>query len=164
MTNNEAVYAFTTINKIGLCNRLTNSVVVVSEEKTVEALALWDTGATGTCISTEVVNKLGLSPTGKRIIRTPSGTSQVNTYLVSIILPNNVNIKDIEVCDSEIGNQGIGILIGMDIINAGDFAVSNYKGITTFSFRIPSKSTTDYAKELRIKNIIGTHGKGKRKQ
>ena len=30
------------------------------------------------------------------------------------------------------------VLIGMDIINLGDFAVSNHNGKTTFSFRMPS--------------------------
>ena len=36
--------------------------------------------------------------------------------------------------DSEIGNQGIDVLIGMDIISMGDFAVSNFSGKRQFSF------------------------------
>ena len=38
-------------------------------------------------------------------------------------------------------------LIGMDIINRGDFAVSNRDGATTFSFRIPSIESFDFVKE-----------------
>jgi hypothetical protein len=33
---------------------------------------------------------------------------------------------------------GTGVLIGMDIIGQGDFAISNYEGRTKFSFRIPT--------------------------
>ena len=62
------------------------------------------------------------------------------------------------------GNQGLGVLIGMDIITAGDFAVSNYNGTTMFSFRIPSQKKTDYVAETNLQNMIGTHGKGKRKR
>ena len=43
---------------------------------------------------------------------------------------------------------GIDVLIGMDIINRGDFAVSNRNGKTMFSFRIPSMSDFDFQSEL----------------
>lgn len=46
--------------------------------------------------------------------------------------------------DSEIGKQGIDVLIGMDIISNGDFAISNYEGRTQFSFRIPSQEHIEY--------------------
>lgn len=129
-----------------------------------EEIALWDTGATRTCISLNVAKDLGLIPTGKRNIQTPSGKGVVNTYLVSITLPNNVHLEDVEVCDSAIGEQGIGVLIGMDIITRGDFSVSNYNGKTMFSFRIPSRSITDYVAQLRTEKLIGTHGSKKKKK
>lgn len=163
MNEIKQIFAFTTKSNGGLLKRLTNQVLVESDTKTVEVLALWDTGATGTCISADVVKTLGLIPSGQKNIQTPSGSSQVNTYLVNIILPNNVRIPDVEVCDSEIGNQGVGVLVGMDIITIGDFAVSNHRGTTLFSFRIPSQSVTDYVLQANIQNKIGTHGKGKRK-
>lgn len=163
MSSSSPIRAFTTKTKSGLMNRLMNTVCVEAGSKTLEAIALWDTGATGTCISTTVVKSLNLIPTGKKNIRTPSGQSIVNTYLINILLPNNVRISDVEVCDSEIGNQGLGVLIGMDIITQGDFAVSNYNGRTAFSFRIPSQNTTDYVVQANIYNLVGTHGKGKRK-
>ena len=53
----------------------------------------------------------------------------------------------------------------MDVINQGDFSVSNFEGKTVFSFRIPSKKTIDYVQEINIENVIGPkHGKGKRKK
>ena len=39
------------------------------------------------------------------------------------------------------------VLIGMDIINRGDFAVTNRDGRTKFSFRIPSQADIDFVAE-----------------
>ena len=149
-----------------ISNKLKNEVNVSSQGREVlKVPALWDTGATNTCISNQVVEELALVPTGKKNMHTPSGSKEVSTYLINIKLPNNVNMNDIEVCDSDIGNQGIALLIGMDIIGLGDFSVSNYQGHTVFSFRIPSQGKIDYAKEIRINNLIGQkHGGGTRKR
>ena len=49
---------------------------------------------------------------------------------------------------------GAEILIGMDIIGTGDFAVSNYDNKTTFSFRWPSISKIDFVKEVEEENRI----------
>lgn len=163
MSSNIPVSAFTCKSNEGIQNRLLSNVDIMDSDKSMTAIALWDTGATGTCISYEVVKHLGLKPTGKKNIQTPSGKKEVFTYLVSVTLPNDVVIPDVEVCDSTIGDQGIGMLIGMDIITRGDFAVSNYEGKTVYSFRVPSITITDYVLQHRIKDKIGTHGKGKRK-
>jgi len=57
------------------------------------------------------------------------------------------------------------MLIGMDIIGIGDFAVSNYNNKTIFSFRYPSKHKIDFVHEINLQNLIGKkHGKGKRKK
>jgi predicted aspartyl protease len=147
-----------------LSSKLLTEVTVLCDDKTVKARALWDTGATGTCISKEIAVELGLTAIGKQQIHTPTGTDIVNTYRVDIILPNDVKVTGIQVCDSEIGSQNLGVLIGMDIIALGDFAVSNYNERTTFTFRTPSKKKTDYVAELRFENAIGQkHGKGKKK-
>lgn len=142
--------------------RLINKSEVLSNDNSLQVDSLWDTGATITAISEKVVNDLMLSPIGQRLISTPSGKKQVNKYLLTIKLPNDVIFTDFEVCDSDIGEQGFDLLIGMDIIGEGDFAVSNYRGVTTFTFRMPSQKEADYAKETRLRNLTGTHGKGKR--
>lgn len=164
MADNTVYHAYTT-KYDGRSQKLINDVQVAHKEKICDATALWDTGATGTCVSEELVNELGLIPTGKLNISTPSGSSIVNTYSVDILFPNKVVIKDVVVCGTKIGEQGIQVLIGMDIITLGDFSVSNFEGKTTFSFRIPSKTETDYVKEINRENLIGPkHGKGKRKK
>lgn len=155
-------HAFTTKNDI-ISNRLLSEVEVFANDKKYKTVALWDTGATGTCISDDVVKNLDLVATGRQTIMTPSGSKDVNTYLVDIGLPNHVMISSVMVCDSDIGKQKIGVLLGMDIITTGDFCISNFNGKTVFSFRIPSKKTTDYVLEINVENLTGTHGKGKRK-
>ena len=108
---------------------------------------------------------MNLQPTGYKEILTPSGKKVVNTYLVDVFLPNHVMIEDLSVCDSDIGKQNIGMLLGMDIITLGDFAVSNYNGKTLFTFRAPSKAPVDFAKQISMENKIGPkHGKGKKKR
>lgn len=53
-----------------------------------------------------------------------------------------------QVANARVGlvrTQNVEVIIGMDIINRGDFAVSNRNGATTFSFRIPSVESFDFA-------------------
>lgn len=160
----EPNHAFTT-RFSGITNQLKNKVIVIGNGRSVEVDALWDTGATNTVISHDVVSSLGIVPNGKLPVKTPSGSKLYDTFLVNIGLPNRVMVEEVMVCDSEIGDQGIGVLIGMDIITKGDLAVSNRDGITVFTFRIPSIKLTDYVQQNNASNAIGMrHGKGKRKK
>ena len=133
---------------------LNSEVVIRYNGDSVTVKALWDTGANISCISEDVVSSLNLIASGVIPRLTPSGSDVANTYLVDVILPNNVEVPHLRVCDSKIGEQGIGMLIGMDIINKGDFAVSNYNGRTVFSFRMPSESTLDFVSGIKASNII----------
>lgn len=58
------------------------------------------------------------------------------------------------------------MLIGMDIINKGDFAVSNYQNKTVFSFRMPSESLMDFVTGIKWANAIKQKNapKGRRKK
>lgn len=124
--------------------KLINSAIVEWGNNIIPVKAQWDTGATGTCISKDLVNKLNLSPTGKVMVHTPSGIGVLNKYMINLVLNNEIRIMNLIVMDSEIGAQGIDVLIGMDIIAVGDFAVSNFNGKTQFSFRIPSQEHVEY--------------------
>lgn len=128
--------------------RLINEAYIISgSERMHTDCAQWDTGATKTCVSKAVVDRLGLTPIGWNMARTPAGERMLPVFLVDILLRNNVIVKDVQVMGSEIGGQGIDILIGMDIIGIGDFAVTNANGSTVFSFRIPSVEEIDFCKE-----------------
>lgn len=158
----EQLRAFTTQNT-KIVNRLINLSKVISENNTVSARTLWDTGATISCVSHNIIHTLKLAATGNKDISTPSGSKIVDTFLVDLELPNNILLKDVVVCETEIGNQGIDLLIGMDIINKGDFSVSNYLGKTYFSFSIPSMKTIDFAKKITVRNKLNANHKHKKK-
>lgn len=157
------VNAFTIKYDGRIVSRLTTQITLHSGDKKFVTVALWDTGATGSCISKNVVQNLDLIPTGKTNIHTPSGFSDRNTYMLDMTLPNNIRINGVRAIDSEIADQGLDVLIGMDIICMGDLSVSN-KRETVFTFRAPSVKMTDYVEEINLQKLIGTHGKGKRKR
>lgn len=164
MPNGTPAYRAFTATNTGRANRLLSDADIVYNNNTIKVRALWDTGATSTCISHDVARQLAMTPTGMQTMHTPAGLTDANTYLVNIILPNHVQILDVVVCDSDIGAQGIGVLIGMDIILHGDLAISNYDNKTMFSFRVPSKQHTDYVKQIQVENIIGPkHGNKKKR-
>jgi predicted aspartyl protease len=107
--------------------------------------ALWDTGATGSVISRNVVQKLGLESTGKGKVYHANGMAIVDTYSVNILLPNNIIFSVLKVTEGIL--NGIDVLIGMDIILKGDFAVTTSQGKNKFTFQIPSTHDTDYVRE-----------------
>ncbi|MCL2628998.1 MAG: retroviral-like aspartic protease family protein [Oscillospiraceae bacterium] len=149
----------------GISRKLDTEAVIEYNGSSKRVDAIWDTGATATCISMNVVSQLNLKPLGKQRIFTPAGEKIVSIYRVNVVLPNNVTAKNIVVCDSDIDGLKVGALIGMDIMSHGDFAVSNFNGKTAFTFRTPSQKKTDYVAELKLKDAIGQpHGKGKRKR
>jgi len=97
--------------------------------------AVWDTGATNTVITKKIVEALELVPTGKAEMFSVNKKSTVDTYIIDIGLPNKVLLRDVNVICGEINN--IDVLIGMDIIQSGDFSISNAKGKTHFSYCLP---------------------------
>jgi len=108
--------------------------------------AIWDTGATGTAITTKVVERLGLIPTGMATVSTANGMALQNTHTVDIGLPNGVIIKGIVATQVD-ALLGADALIGMDIITLGDFSITNFKGNTCMSFRMPSLHELDYTRK-----------------
>lgn len=128
-------------------NRMLNKIVLSANEIDDQALAQWDTGATNTCISEEIAKRYKLQPISMVQSKTPSGTLTAPVYFIDIILNNEVMFRNWKVMGSKIGAQGIDVLIGMDIISKGDFAISNYNGKTQFSFRLPSQEDVDYKKD-----------------
>lgn len=158
-------HAFTT-RFDGRSTQLYNNVYILANGHKVIVRALWDTGATMSAVSHKVVSDLHLIPIGRQVVSTPTGTKEADTYCIDAMLPNNVNVEGLIVIDSEIGSQNVGgepmgMLVGMDIISRGDFAVTNRDGKTIFTFRYPSTTSIDFVKQVAVGNIIGTpHGKG----
>jgi hypothetical protein len=114
-----------------LCNKYS----LVPEQANVRAL--WDTGATGSCISQGLARKLGLKAIDMWRLRGIHGVQSSPVYQIDILLPSNVEIANARVCEF-LDNGDFDVLIGMDIITLGDFVIMNNDKKTKVAFRIPS--------------------------
>ena len=109
--------------------------------------ALWNTGATKSVITSSTVRKIGLISVGEVQVNHAGGISPSKTYLVNFLLPNQVGIMGVLVSECEDTVGAFDAIIGMDIINIGDFSISNLDKKTCMSFRTPPYSTQDFVKE-----------------
>jgi hypothetical protein len=125
-----------------------------------EFQAIWDTGATNSLISDAVVSNCQLIASGKAESHHAQGSAIVDTYLVNINIPKIGEYPGIRVSEGK--PTGGDVLIGMDIIGTGDFAVTNLGGVTKFSFRYPSVEHIDFFQESKIPQF--QHGPGRRKK
>ncbi len=115
-------------------------------------MAIWDTGATASVITQEVVDRCGLKPTGMTQVHGVQGVSVAETFLVNItLMDGRIQITNVRVTRGTLP-PGAQVLIGMDIITTGDFAITNVGGNTVFSFRIPSIKTINYNEEAEAQN------------
>lgn len=140
-------HSFTIKSTGGLLKSLTCQIEIFQPGTPISTriAAIWDTGASSTVITEDVVRNLGLVPTGMVQNHTAGGTINSNTYLVSIGLPNKVKINGVSVSSvPRLSGGKIDALIGMDIITMGDFSITNYQGHTCMTFRIPSLHEIDY--------------------
>lgn len=136
-----------------------STIIPAKSHSPLNTTALWDTGATNTAISRVVAEKLKLPPIGKVIVRGAHGSKEVNRYVVDILLPNNVELLQWQVAEVELEDP-VGLLIGMDVITKGDFAITNVAQNTVVSFRMPSLGPViDYVRGIKMEKAI----KGKRK-
>jgi hypothetical protein len=105
--------------------------------KPVKVKAIWDTGATGSVITPRLQSLLKLFPIQSVLVKAVNSEERVDLVIVTIGLPNKIRFNNLKVTVCELNSPGIDMLIGMDIISKGDFAVSNGANSTLFSFAIP---------------------------
>jgi hypothetical protein len=63
-------------------------------------------------------------------------------------LPNHVVVPEIRVTEAPLTGD-TDVLVGMDVIGIGDFAVTNKDGKTVFSFRLPSVECLDFVEQSK---------------
>jgi SEC-C motif/Aspartyl protease len=114
---------------------------------------IWDTGATATAITQKVIDDCALKPIGMTKVHGADGEFITEVYFVSILLLNGVGFRTLRVTKGKLG-PGADLLIGMDIITAGDFAVTNYNGKTVLSFRIPSSEFIDFSGKAAVPSTV----------
>ena len=95
--------------------------------------AIWDTGATGSAVNVKVVQKLGLQEIDVEVATGIGGmTIEVKTYPLVINFPQRGTYFLESVAGIEMPND---VVIGMDVIGNGDFALLNGE---IFSYCSPS--------------------------
>lgn len=117
----------------------------VNSAKYIDVRALWDTGCSGVAISQRVVDELGLVGNGVATIHNAGETYQSPYYPIAVQLPNKTDIHFLRATLAK--THGFDILIGMQIISMGDFAVTNYNGQMCMTFRVPSIKREDFVAE-----------------
>jgi hypothetical protein len=157
--------AFTITGK-GLVNRIITDVEVFEAfdpesppsplPAGVKAKALWDTGATRSAISPDIATKLNLTATGATDVRHASGVTRRPTHLVNFGLPHGVLVAGILASEFTAELQGFEVIVGMDVICSGDFAITNVSGQSRISFRTPSCEAIDYVQEATRIRFGGT--------
>lgn len=125
---------------------------------------IWDTGASNTVISSRVAQQLGLTPTsftpnpvltgGGEVAHAPVHLLEVVLYtgLACQMLVNGLFVTELP----DLKNADV--LIGMDIISLGDFAVTNVGGKGCVSFRMPSLKKIDFVPETNLHNMKMSRG------
>ncbi|MBS1777851.1 MAG: SEC-C domain-containing protein [Bacteroidetes bacterium] len=108
------------------------------------AKALWDTGASNCVITKRLIDALGIQPFTKATVHHGGGTTQCGVYKINIVLPNNVIIPYVNATEGQATTGGFDMIIGMDLITMGDFAITNLGGKTMVSFRTPSNVSIDF--------------------
>lgn len=83
----------------------------------VQVTALIDTGATGSAISKGIAQRLGLQPVGVIPVSTPSSANvPMSLYAIRFLLPNTL-VFETTAIEAELQDQGIGALIGRDVLS-----------------------------------------------
>jgi predicted aspartyl protease len=86
--------------------------------KLVPATAMIDTGASGSVITRDVAQRLGLQPVGVSLVHTASGTNvQTPMYAVRLTLSPTVNFETTASEAESIRAQGLDALIGRDVLS-----------------------------------------------
>lgn len=130
---------------------------------------IWDTGATNTAIASGVAAKLKLTPIGYSRVGTGGGdVDNAPVHLLNVVLPNNVILPNVRVTELKDLNN-CDVLIGMDIIAIGDFAVTHASGEACCSFRVPSHEQIDFVPaanrfNMRLRSKVGMSKKNKPKR
>lgn len=142
-----------TMSYAGPANRIIIPVAITdSGGVTRNYPGLIDTGATHTCLSAELVAEMGFQPISFTEVDTAGGRiKDVPVYVVELIslCSGRMLFPKHKVTQTHLKEQqGVELLIGMDILLQGDFALTNKGGKTMASFRIPSVHEYNFIGEV----------------
>jgi hypothetical protein len=101
-------------------------------------------------ITPKILSDLELTTVDTVTVHGVNSSAQAPIVLINLILPNKIQVNEVRAIVSKI--EGVDLLIGMDLIQMGDFSISNHDGKTVFTFAIPPfQNRTDlYEKAIAI--------------
>lgn len=106
--------------------------------------AVWDTGADISGIKPAAVERLGLGDYIVNYVDVEGVNSAPQSKPLykagALILPSNIRFVGQKLVAAEFKHAKAEILLGMDVISQGDFAIRNGGGSTTFTFAHPPKA------------------------
>lgn len=104
--------------------------------------AVWDTGATNTCISPHLANTMKLKSIGETSIEGFTGFSNSLLFKSDLLLPNNIVFRDHLFFGSGLGS--VDMLLGMDVISKCNSSIISKENGIDFSFEIPIIKNNEY--------------------
>ncbi|MCY4115490.1 MAG: hypothetical protein OXF55_01210 [Caldilineaceae bacterium] len=123
----EMLFTRSTRQILSMCEVASNT-----ETKWHEFLAVWDSGANVCAISHEVIDKCGLTPVGQMKVLLDGKIQHRPKYLISLSLAHGVEFCEVVAGDREDGD--IKVLIGMNVIDQGDFLVLGKEAKAIFRY------------------------------
>ncbi|HZK77117.1 MAG TPA: hypothetical protein VFD13_09430, partial [Candidatus Kapabacteria bacterium] len=69
------------------------------------------------------------------------------------ILPNQVMVSRIRATECDEDQGKFDVIIGMSVITLGDFAISQPRDETVFTFRIPSIESIDFVEQAEAYSV-----------
>ena len=165
------INALTKYNQ-SLVRRIKTPVTITNLDtgQTIDVLGVWDTGAESSVLRQDIVESIGLKQRGYKTIIGVTGQSVRNTYFANVKLNNQDISFDMEITGVDLISSDAqeAMLIGMDVIQQGDFSISNFEGKTVMTFRRPSQRRIDYCEDinlynkyLKIHQVWSSHGNNK---
>ena len=135
MNNQKKSYSQTQVNALTHTDPSISNVIITPvlvrntfTNSQIQTQGIWDTGATNSVVTKSTAQQLGLIPVSQVDVRGVHGVKAVNVYDVVITLNNkNITLRtQVTECDELSADKSVGMLIGMNIINMGDFVITNY--------------------------------------
>ena len=113
----------------------------------IEYNAVWDTGASRSLIDKKIAKDLDLKSIGTTTAQHYKDKESTNVYKVDMIIPNTREkrqavIENLTVAEEE--NFSGDVIIGMDLIQSLDIAITHTEEIINFSIRKPTNQIIDF--------------------
>ncbi len=112
--------------------------------------ALWDTGATSSLISQDLIDSFDFKKSEPIVTTSHRGKSCVDTYIVTLELPTGGKINNLRVLSGVYDELDFKIVIGLDIIKHCDFHMDYLGEYPVLTLRHEYDGNDDYCVETKL--------------